>query len=118
MYARDPSLIIISVTGIFQHLHLTTSAFNHICFNCWFCWNIPVAEIMRLGSRAYFTYLSLHLYLKQVTKHTINSPQYCNMTIEASLNKPTGYEPGTAHLKLETLLPAPKFSPLSDSFIC
>jgi hypothetical protein len=81
----------------------------------WECWNIPVAEIMRLGSRedVYLRYL-VYLYLDNTKKSTPLN----NMTIEASLNKPTGYEPGTAHLKLETLLPAPKFSPLSDGFIC
>lgn len=64
---------------------------------------------------------SVYLYLKKKKKHKKDNTQLTpldNMTNEASLNKPTGYEPGTAHLKLETLLPAPKFSPLSDSFIC
>jgi len=49
-------------------------------------------------------------------QHNTQSAPLNNMSIEASLNSSTGYEPGTAHLKLETLLPAPKFSPLSDSF--
>lgn len=44
-------------------------------------------------------------------QHNTQSTPLNNMNIEASLNKTTGYEPGTAHLKLETLLPAPKFSP-------
>ena len=45
-------------------------------------------------------------------QHNTQSIPLNNMNIEASLNKLTGYEPGTAHLKLETLLPPPKFFPV------
>lgn len=67
---------------------------------------------MRLGSRAYvYLRLLVYLYLRQHMQHNTQSTPLNKMN-EASLNKPTGYEPGTAHLKLETQLPAPKFPPL------
>jgi hypothetical protein len=68
---------------------------------------------MRLGSRAYvYLRLLVYLYLRQDTYHRKQSTPLNDMNTEASLNKTTGYEPGTAHLKLEILLFAPKFFPV------